>query len=320
MEYKDYYKTLGVDKRANADEIKKAYRKLAVKYHPDKNQGNKNAEEKFKEISEAYEVLNNPDKRKKYDQLGANWKQYQDSGFGPFGNGHRYRNGSPGGQFHYEFQGDPSDFFGGSSGFSDFFEAFFGRGSGRNNPFGSRKNHAGFNNDLPGNDLAGEISITLNEAYRGTERIIDLGGEKIRVRIKPGAYEGLKLKINGKGQPGITGKSGNLYLTVHVLPEPGLNRRGDDLEMDLNTDIFTVMLGGMLEINTFSGKLAIKIPEGSQNGKQLRLRGKGMPVYDKPGQFGNLYVTLKVTIPEKLTREQKELVNKLKNSFQKQYV
>ena len=129
----------------------------------------------------------------------------------------------------------------------------------------------------------------------------------------------VKLKISGKGQFGTTGKPGNLYLTVHVLPEPGFQRRVDDLEMDLNIDLFTVMLGGTLKINTFSGKIAIKIPEGSQNGKQLRLRGKGMPVYDKPGQFGNLYVKLNVIIPDKLTRDQKELVNKLKNSFLKQY-
>src|SRR5690606_37747438 len=194
MEYKDYYAVLGVGKDATQEEIKKAYRKLAVKYHPDKNQGNKTAEEKFKEISEAYEVLGDPEKRRQYDELGANWKQYQQAGFngGPFGGARSYRYRT----------GDSGDFFG--SGFSDFFESFFGSGRRGASPFGD------MDFDFPPSALTGEIAITLEEAYRGTERIVDLGGEKIRVKIKPGAYEGLTLRAKGKGQKSPSGRAGDL--------------------------------------------------------------------------------------------------------------
>ena len=183
MDYKDYYKVLGVDKKAAQDEIKKAYRKLAVKYHPDKNQGSKEkeSEEKFKEISEAYNVIGDPEKRKQYDQLGADWKQYQNAGFDPSG----FSGGSTGGAYaggtHYEYQGNPSNF-------SDFFEAFF-RDRGRSQRTTQGGYYQGF--DVPGSDLSGELNISLQEAYSGTERIIDLGGEKIKVTIKPGAYSGL---------------------------------------------------------------------------------------------------------------------------------
>jgi len=327
MEYRDYYKILGVDKKASQDEIKKAYRKLAVKYHPDKNPNNDVAEDKFKEISEAHEVLSDPEKRKQYDELGANWKQYQNAGFDPARGRSGSRAGGPfgGGQYHYEFQGDPSEFFGSGSGFSDFFEAFFG-GSGRRARQRTRQGFgqefgggSGFDFGAPPSDLAGEVSISLQEAYDGTERIIDLGGEKIRVKIKPGAYDGLKLRVKGKGQKGASGKPGNLYLTVKVQPNQVYKRKGDDLYMDVPLDLFTALLGGKKEILTLSGKLKISIPEGTQNGKQLRLKGKGMPVYAGSGH-GDLYVKLNLRLPEHLTPGQKELVRKLKESYQKQYV
>jgi curved DNA-binding protein len=301
MEYKDYYSVLGVAKTATPEEIKKAYRKLAVKYHPDKNAGDKTSEAKFKEVAEAYEVLSDADKRKKYDQLGSDWKKYEHAG-GPNARG----NGK--GQSSYE--GDPSDFFGGS-GFSDFFESFFGGGA----RGGSRRWSQDFDFEGPANDLSGEIPISLYEAYHGAERVIDLQGEKIKVRIKPGAYEGLQLRVKGKGQRTSSGKTGDLYLNVHVNHDEKLQLKGNDLHMTQNIDIFTAMLGGKVEVNSLSGKVNITVKEGTQNGKVVRLKGKGMPLYGKAGEFGDLYITFRVVLPEHLTEEQKELARKMQKTF-----
>ncbi|GAB4375399.1 MAG: J domain-containing protein [Salibacteraceae bacterium] len=318
MEYKDYYKILGVSKSATQDEIKKAYRKLAVKYHPDKNQGNKNAEEKFKEISEAYEVLSDPEKRKFYDQLGPNWKQYQQAGFDPSaaGGARGFGNAGNGQRYYYQFEGDPSEIFGDAGGFSDFFEAFFGGRGRRRSGFGGSSAFSGFEDQSAGRDLAGELHISLNEAYTGTERIVDLGGEKIRVKIKPGAYDGLKLRVKGKGEKGGSGKPGDLYLTVRVAAHPDFQRKGDDLYTTKKIDLFTALLGGSVEVQTLAGRVKLKIPEGVQNGKVFRLKGKGMAVYGKTSH-GDLYVKCEVEIPERLTDEQKSLVRKLKQSFEK---
>ncbi|MFN3557487.1 MAG: DnaJ C-terminal domain-containing protein [Bacteroidales bacterium] len=311
MEYKDYYKILGVDKNASQEEIKKAYRKLAVKYHPDKNPNDKTAEEKFKEINEANEVLGDPEKRKKYDELGANWKQFSEAGFGPQG----FEGSRPGGRYYYRYQGDPADIFGSGSGFSDFFEAFFGGGS----PFGQKRQASGFGDmgfGIPGSDLTGEISITLQEAYNGSERIVDTGTQKIKVKIKPGAYDGLLLRAKGKGQKSSSkGTAGDLLLTIRVQKHPVYERKGDDLYMDLPIDMFTAILGGKSNVITLGGQLAVNIPEGSQNGKQLRLKGKGMPVYGKTGAFGDLIVRLNVQLPKNLTPKQKDLIRQLKESM-----
>jgi curved DNA-binding protein len=302
MEYKDYYKILGVDKNASADEIKKAYRKLAVKYHPDKNPGDKKAEERFKEVSEANEVLSDPEKRKKYDSLGRNWKTYQNAGEGF----HEYS--SPGGrQYQYDFGGD-AEYFDQES-FSDFFESIFG---GKNQRRRHSSNiHVDF--DDAGHDLAGELELTLEEAYHGTQRVVDIGGEKIRVTIKPGAYDGLQLKVKGKGERSASGRPGNLYLTVRVKKHAVFTRKEDDLYMQLRIDVFTAMLGGKAEVVTPSGKLQVAIPEGTQNGKTLRLAGKGMPVYGNAQRHGDLYLEIKIVLPAHLTAEQKELVRKLKD-------
>ncbi len=324
MEYKDYYKVLGVKKSATQDEIKKAYRKLAVKYHPDKNEGDKASEEKFKEISEAYEVLGDPEKRKKYDQLGANWKQYQDAGFNGFGGFGGQRGQPGGGSYYYTFEGDPSDLFGG--GFSDFFKAFFG-GGGFPGGAGSRSSRSGrssrgfdsmFGQSVPGHDLEGELHITLEEAYSGTSRIVKVGKEKIRVKIKPGAYDGLKLRVRGKGEKGRGGQAGDLYLTVRVEKHPVFERKGDDLYVELPIDMYTALLGGTVQVRTMSGLVNMKIPEGVKNGQLLRLKGKGMPVYGKHGH-GDLFARIRVVLPDKLTSEQKDLLKKMK-ALDKQFV
>lgn len=307
MDYKDYYKVIGVDKKASQGEIKKAYRKLAVKYHPDKNPDDKIAEEKFKELTEAHEVLGDPEKRGKYDELGANWKQYEQTGFDPSD----FAKGRPGGQHHYEFQGDPSEMFGGS-GFSDFFETLFGQGNGRSGSY------AGFSEHAVGSDLAGEITISLQEAYNGTERIADLGSEKIRLKIKPGSYDGLQLRVKGKGQKSPKGKQGDLFLTIRVQPNAVYLKKGNDLHIEVPVDLFAALLGGKQEVITLSGKVNITVPEGTQNGKVLRLKGKGMPIYGSKAH-GDLFVKLNIKLPTHLTTEQKEMAKKLQGSFEKVY-
>lgn len=306
MEYKDYYKILGVSKTATADEIKKAYRKLAVKYHPDKNAGNKAAEEKFKEIGEAYEVLKDPEKRAKYDQLGANWKQYQQAGRGSEGFGFSNFGGGGGSTFYYE--GDLGDIFGsGGEGFSDFFKSFFGGGSRRTGGFTNGQRA------YKGNDLRAEMEITLAEAYGGTTRILNVDGEKLRVKTKPGAYDGQELRIRGKGGHGVNGGSrGDIYVKIRVLPDPRFQLQGNDLITVADVDLYTAVLGGKTEVETLSGRVNVPVPAGSQNGSKLRLRGKGMPVYGKTGVAGDLYVQLNVKIPRNLTTEEKHLFEKLR--------
>lgn len=310
MEYKDYYKILGVSKSASQDEIKKAYRKLAIKYHPDKNAGNKEAEEQFKEIGEAYEVLRDPEKRKKYDQLGANWKQYQNAGYGREDFGFSNFGGtSPGGSSTFYYEGDLGDIFGSSGeGFSDFFRSFFGGTS--------RANRSGFStkqNVTKGNDLQTEMEITLAEAYSGTTRILNVDGEKLRVKTKPGAYTGQELRIKGKGGHGLNGgQRGDIYIKIKVLPDARYSVNGNDLTLKTDIDLYTAVLGGNVEIDTFASRLNVKVPAGSQNGSKLRIRGKGMPVYGKPGLAGDLYVQLNVVIPRNPGPEELNLFKKLR--------
>jgi curved DNA-binding protein len=296
MEYKDYYKVLGVDKKASEADIKKVYRKLAVQYHPDKNQGNKEAEEKFKQINEAYEVLGDPEKRKKYDELGENWNQFQ-----PGGGYSQSRQGRS-----YQYEGDINDLFGGGSGFSDFFETFFGRSSGRKTGQRSQQH-------FKGQDYEAEMEITLEEAYNGTSRIIQVHNEKLRITVKPGAYDGQLLRIKGKGAEGSsTEHRGDLYARVKIKPHATFNRKGDDLYTNQFIDLYTGVLGGDALVNSISGTVKVKIPAGTQNGKSIRIKGKGMPVYNATDKFGDLYVQLLITIPDKLTKEEKQLFEQLK--------
>ena len=296
---RDFYAILGVGRDATEVDIKKTYRKLAVKYHPDKNPNNKEAENKFKEINEAYEVLSDADKRKKYDQFGENWNRVNEQAPPPGGGGqYQYYSNDPGGEgFHFE--GDPNDIF----------ESFFGGGG-----FGSggRKRSG----KSKGGDYQSETTITLEEAFHGTTRLLQLNEQKLRIKLKPGTYDGLVIKLGGKGAPGLKGgPAGDLYITIHVTPHAQFRREGDNLVCPLQLDLFTAVLGGKLEANTLSGKINITIPAGTQNGKLLRIKGKGMPVYDHPDQHGDLLLEIQVTIPENLTEQQKELFRQLQNSF-----
>ncbi|MFN8343685.1 MAG: J domain-containing protein [Spirosomataceae bacterium] len=307
MDYKDYYKVLGVDKKASQEEIKKAYRKLAVQYHPDKNQGNKAAEDQFKAVNEAYEVVGNAEKRKKYDELGENWRQFEQGGNPTGGNPFGGNGGRP---FYYE--GDINDIFGtaGGSDYSDFFEQFFGQG----NRSGSRKSGFGGRAEAKGSDYETEMEITLEEAYEGANRTIQLEDEKLRMVTKPGSYDGQLLRIKGKGGKGSRAdRRGDLYVRIRVKPHPDFTRKGDDLYTIQSVDVVTAVLGGEVIVKTLLGQVKIKIAPGTQNGKSIGLKGKGMPIYETPGSYGDLYVQIAVRIPESLTDPQRELFEKLKS-------
>lgn len=309
MEYKDYYKLLGVDKKASQDEIRKAYRKLAVKYHPDKNPGNKQAEEKFKEINEANDVLGDPEKRKKYDHLGDNWQNFQQRGRqGGFDWSQWQQQGAG-----RRSQRDPSDIFG-ETDFSEFFNTIFG---GMGGDMGARSSRTrGTRGAFKGQDYQAEIELSLEEAYHGSSRIFDVHGQKIRVSTKPGAYDGQTLRIKEKGAPAAGGgPAGDLYVTIRTLPHPAFERKDDDLIQTITVDLFTAVLGGKVQVDTFSGKVAIIIPAGTQNDTTLRLKGKGMPAYGKPEEKGDMLVKVHVAIPTNLSEEEMDLFKKLQQSI-----
>jgi curved DNA-binding protein len=309
MAYKDYYKTLGVDKKASQDEIKKAYRRLALKYHPDKNQGNKEAEEKFKEIGEAYEVLGDAEKRKKYDSLGENWKNFQSGqsswGSNPFGNFNFGQDGT-----YVEM--DVEDFMKGNNQFSDFFNAFFGSGGKTNfSNFGSR-----WANVKQAADYETIVEITLEEAYQGTSRIIQLENEKIRINIKPGISDGQILRIKGKGQKAPIGQQdGDLFVKIKVINHTKFERKGNDLYTTQKIDLFTAVLGGEIIVETIDSKVKLVIPAGTQPTKTFRLKNKGMPIYKSKNQYGDLYVKIDIQIPERLTDKQKKYFEEIKTLF-----
>lgn len=306
MNYKDYYKILGVEKDASGKDIKKAFRKLAGKYHPDKNPDNKAAEEKFKEINEANEVLSDPDKRKKYDTLGSNWEAYQQGG----GDWQQYdRQTRPGGGQTYYYEGDPSEFFGGGGqGFSSFFERFFADESS-----GGRGGFRGSQRAVhPGQDVEAALPITLLEAYQGSKRTFEINGKKLRITVKPGAYNGQKLRLKGKGQPSRGGgPAGDLYIVLQLQPDRRFEIDGDNLIHNTKVDLYTAILGGKINIPTLTGRVSVNIPKGTQGDKVLRLKGKGMPKYGKTGQFGELLVKFKLDLPKNLSAEEEVLFKKL---------
>jgi curved DNA-binding protein len=307
VKFQDYYETLGVGRNGGEDEIKKAYRKLARKYHPDVNK-DKDAEEKFKQINEAYEVLKDPEKRKLYDELGSDWQSGQD--FKP----------PPGWQdVHFEFNAGPgAETFGTGSGFSDFFEALFGgrmagaAGGGRKASWVMR-----------GQDHEAEIHISLEDAYHGTRRAVTLQGHEVdgegrvrptvhnfQVKIPSGVTDGTRIRLSGKGGEGMGGgPPGDLYLKVHLEPHPRFAVEGNDLQVEIPVTPWEAALGATVEVEVMDGVVNLKIPAGSQSGQKLRLKGKGLPM--KGHGRGDLYARLKIVVPKTLSERERELFSEM---------
>lgn len=297
MDYIDYYKILGIPKTASADEIKTAYRKLARKHHPDLNPNDPQAVKLFQQINEANEVLSDPEKRKKYDQYGENWKhaeQYEEArrqqqtaggyaGSNPFGEGE-----------YYSYGGDDGDY-------SDFFASMFGnRGGG------------GGKARFKGQDYRASLQLNLSEAYSTHQQTFTINGKNIRITVPAGIENGQEIKLAGYGAPGVNGgPNGDLYITFEIINNTAFIRKGNDLYLNLPLDLYKAILGGEETIDTLGGKVKTKVMPETQNGTKVRLKGKGFPVYKKDGVFGDLYITYQIQIPTGLTAKEKELFEQL---------
>jgi curved DNA-binding protein len=301
MDYKDYYKILGVGKTATDDEIKSAYRKLAKQYHPDKNPGDKKAEEKFKEINEAHEVLGDADKRSKYDQLGAQYQRYQQYGGDPrgFDWGPWMAQGGRGGS-RVEY-GDLNDLFGGNAGFSDFFNSLFGMGGQMRT--GTRQARA----------EEYEVEITLEEALTGATRVLETGGRRGEVKIPAGVTAGTKVRVAGRGSPRADGTRNDIYLLIKLAEHPKFKVRDEgDLQTEVTVELYTAVLGGRVLVPSLEGKEThMVVPPETSSGQTIRLRGKGLPRRRDPKQRGDLYVRVQVQIPKHLSEEEKRLFQQL---------
>lgn len=309
MQYRDYYQTLGVNKTASKDEIKKAYRKLARKYHPDVNPDDPNAEEKFKDINEAYQVLSDQEKREKYDRFGSQWKQYQQTGGRPedFDWSQWAAQGQRGGtQYRTVSQAEFEQMFGGGlGGFSDFFETLFGGMSGFRQA-GRTPSRANPQTARRGSDIEHPVEITLEEAFRGTTRVLTYeNGRKIEAKIPPGVKTGSKIRLSGQGGQGTRG-SGDLYLKVTVRKHPRYQREGDNLRADQPIDFFTALLGGKVKVSTIDKTVELTIPPETDSGKTFRLKGLGMPLLGNPKKRGDLYATVQVQVPKGLSSQDKK--------------
>ena len=317
MEFKDYYATLGVNKGATDKEIKQAFRKLARKHHPDVNPGDKGAESKFKEINEAYEVLGDPSKRKKYDELGANWRAYEQAeragGPNPFAGQWNPNFGGAGGQggFHTMTQEEMEEMFGDQNPFSDFFTTFFGGGFGERETSGRGGARGGRTRQRRGRDVEHEIELTLEDAYHGTTRRLSLKHDgharTVDVRIPAGVGDGSRVRISGEGETGAGGAaSGDLYLRVRLAPHAVFERKGRDLYVKAPTPVTTAVLGGEVEVPTISGKqVRLKVPALTQNGQVFRLKGYGMPAVGTSEEKGDAYARVELQLPSTLSPDER---------------
>ncbi len=309
MEYKDYYKILGVERNASKDEIKRAYRKLALKTHPDRNPGDKKAEEQFKDINEAYQVLSDPEKRSRYDQLGESYTQWQ-------------QGGAPAGGFRWEDwftnaqaqnanvdMGGLEDILGGE--FSEFFSRIFGgmpnMGAPSSGRSSTRRNGRA---QIP--SYQQDVTISLTEAFHGTTRQIQIDGRRLEVKIPPGAKTGTQVRVAKSIPTSQGGQKGDLYLLIHVADDPRFEVQGEDLHTEVTVDLYTAVLGGEVTVQTLAGNVLLTIPAGIQPGQSIRLAGRGMPRLNSPSSKGDLFAHIKVKLPNNLTPRQKELFQELK--------
>ena len=302
MANKDYYQLLGVNRNASEKELKTAYRNLAKQYHPDANPNNPQAEQKFKEINEAYEVLSDSEKRSQYDTYGADFAKY--GGASPFGGG-TPSSGSP---FGRQQQGRVNVDYGDNMGFEDILGSIFGNTS--------RGRQPGTGGDFNGNDIEHAVKISLSEAYHGAQRTITKDGRRINVNIPRGADNGTKVRLVGEGEPSTgRGRNGDLLLVIEVENDTQFEREGDHLHCDIRVDMFTSLLGGKVEVPTVERPIIVTVAAGTQSGKKLRLEGKGMPNLKQKNTFGDLYARVLITVPKDLTDKQRQLIEELRKSF-----
>jgi len=294
MAFIDYYKILGISKDATQEDIKKAYRKLARKYHPDLNKDNPNAQEKFQEINEANEVLSNPEKRKRYDEYGENWK-YAEELEKQKKRQTKEQSGTREGTFWYSDDN--------TSGFSDFFEELFGN------------RYRNYNRAMRGKDYESELHLTLRQAAEEQKQILNLNGKNIRITIPAGVADGQVIKLRGYGEPGKgDAPDGDLYITFRIKEDPTFKRIGNDLYTTTTIDLYTAVLGGEIILDTLNGKVKVKIKAGTQNNSRIRLKEKGFPIYKQSGKYGDLILSIQISIPTLLTERQKELFKQIKNA------
>lgn len=296
MAYIDYYKILGLDKSATQEDIKKAYRKLARKYHPDLNPNDKEANRMFQQINEAHEVLSDPEKRKKYDQYGENWKHADE-----FEKARQTQGRGQSAQWGNTAFGSAGD----EDAFSDFFQSLFGQAGGR-----SRSRQTKFR----GQDYNAELHLTLTDAYVTHKQTLTVNGKNIRITIPAGIEDGQVIKLKGHGGPGVNGgPNGDLYITFVIENNTQFNRVGNDLYATVDLDLYTAILGGDVVVDTLDGKVKLKVKPETQNGTKIRVKGKGFPVYKQEGRFGDLFITYEIKLPTNLTEQQKELFRQLAN-------
>ena len=293
MKFVDYYKILGIDKTANDKDIKKAYRKLARKYHPDLNPDNKEAEKKFKEVNEANEVLSNPENRKKYDKYGKDWK-HSDA----FEKAKQQQQSQQQSRSYSGTGGSYSE-----QDFSDFFESMFG---------GSRSYSKQRSRQFKGQDFNAELHLNIKDVYQSHKQVLTVNGSKIRLTIPAGIADGQTIKIKGKGGKGVNGgPNGDLYIKFSIKNTTQFKRDGNNLYTSVALDLYTALLGGEITVDTFKGKVKLKIAPGTAQGTKVKLKGKGFPVYKKEGVFGDLIITYTIKIPTKLSKKEIELFKEL---------